>query len=333
MREISMTSLPLLSVSGLRLEIDNAENRYPIVNGVDFDISRGERVAIVGESGSGKSLLGMSLLDLSRPPIIQTGGTIRHQGEDLAGMSERERQALRGGRAAMIFQDPMSALNPVMTIGAQIEECLEAHQPQMKRRERRTRARQLLDLVRVPAAATRVHSYPHELSGGLRQRVLIAMALANDPKLIVADEPTTALDVTVQSQIMAVLRRTRSADTAIILITHDMGLVAENADRVIVFYAGRIVEDGPVSAVLATPQHPYTRALLASQPEEALTGALQTISGEPPDFRRLPSGCAFHPRCKQRMPECSSATPPLMPIKSGHRAACLLHGKSGGTAA
>jgi oligopeptide/dipeptide ABC transporter ATP-binding protein len=333
MKDLSMTQQPLLSVSDLRLEIDNRENPYSIVDRVSFDVASGERVAIVGESGSGKSLLGMALLGLSRPPITQTAGTIRHEGMDLAAMSDRQRQALRGGRAAMIFQDPMNALNPVMTIGVQIEECLEVHQPQLKRRQRRAKARQLLELVRVPAAEKRVHSYPHELSGGLRQRVLIAMALANDPRLIVADEPTTALDVTVQAQIMATLRNTRAADTAIILITHDMGLVAENADRVIVFYAGKIVEDGPVLDVLTEPQHPYTRALLASQPEEAPAGTLQTIAGEPPDFRRLPPGCAFHPRCESRMPACSRVTPRHVFIKPGHRAACLLHDRNSEAAA
>ncbi len=328
-----MTFPPLLSIDDLSVEIDAPSGSYAILDGVSLDIARGERVAVVGESGSGKSLLGMSLLGLSRAPIKQTSGEILHLGRNLVEMTDVERQRLRGGSAAMIFQDPMSALNPVMTIGSQIEECLEAHQPSMKRRDRRKRARQLLDLVRVPAAEARMNAYPHELSGGLRQRVLIAMALANDPDLIIADEPTTALDVTVQAQIMAMLRRTRSPDTAMILITHDMGLVAENVDRVVVFYAGQVVEDGSVAEVLGNPQHPYTSALLASQPEQGMTQPLQAIPGEPPDFRRLPTGCRFHPRCGRRMPQCSTIAPKLMPVGMGHTAACLLHLTNGGVAA
>lgn len=320
-----MTFPPLLSIDDLRVEIEASSGSYAILDSVNLDIARGERVAIVGESGSGKSLLGMSLLGLSRAPVKQTRGEILHLGRNLAEMTDVERQRLRGGSAAMIFQDPMSALNPVMTIGSQIEECLEAHQPSMKRRDRRKRVRQLLDLVRVPAAEARMNAYPHELSGGLRQRVLIAMALANDPDLIIADEPTTALDVTVQAQIMAMLRRTRSPDTAMILITHDMGLVAENVDRVVVFYAGQVVEDGSVAKVLGKPQHPYTSALLASQPEQGMTQPLQAIPGDPPDFRRLPTGCRFHPRCGQRMSQCSSIEPKLMTVGVRHAAACLLH--------
>lgn len=328
-----MTHSPLLSVADLRLEVDTPSGSYPILDRVSLEIARGERVAIVGESGSGKSLLGMSLLGLARAPIKQRRGEIRHLGKNLVEMTDSERQRLRGGRAAMIFQDPMSALNPVMTIGSQIAECLEAHQPRMKRRDRRKRATQLLELVRVPAAEARMNAYPHELSGGLRQRVLIAMALANDPDLIIADEPTTALDVTVQAQIMAMLRRTRSSDTAIILITHDMGLVAENVDRVVVFYAGRVVEDGSVNEVLGKPQHPYTSALLASQPEQGVSQPLQSIPGEPPDFRRLPTGCPFHPRCGRRMPQCSAIQPDLVPVGPGHVAACLLHISNDGVAA
>ncbi len=323
----------LLSVADLRVEIEAPGGSYAILDGVSLDVARGERVAVVGESGSGKSLLGMSLLGLSRAPIKQTRGEIRHLGESLAAMSDGERQRLRGGRAAMIFQDPMSALNPVMTVGSQIEECLEAHQPNMKRRDRRKRALQLLELVRVPAAEVRMNAYPHELSGGLRQRVLIAMALANEPDLIIADEPTTALDVTVQAQIMAMLRRTRSPDTAMILITHDMGLVAENVDRVVVFYAGRVVEDGAVADVLGDPKHPYTSALLASQPEHGVSQPLQSIPGEPPDFRRLPAGCRFQPRCGRRMPQCSAIDPALFEVGARHTAACLLHIHNDGVAA
>lgn len=320
-----MTSDSLLSTRQLRLDVVQGAARHTIVDGVDLSVSRGEMVAIVGESGSGKSLFGLSLLGLTQSPVVQAAGDIQFGDRSLGSMREEERRALRGGRAAFIFQDPMSALNPVMTIGAQIEECLEAHQPRLDRRARRTRATALLEQVRVPAAEARMRAYPHELSGGLRQRVLIAMALANDPELIIADEPTTALDVTVQAQIMAVLRRIRQAGTAIVFITHDMGLVAENADRVVVFYAGRVVESGPVADILMRPQHPYTRALLASHPQGASRNELPSIEGNPPDFRNLPSGCPFHPRCAERVEACDNIRPIPVHVAARQTVACHLY--------
>jgi oligopeptide/dipeptide ABC transporter ATP-binding protein len=255
------------------------------------------------------------------------GGRIELDGEDMLAMSEARREEIRGGRIAMVFQDPMSSLNPVLKIGAQIAETIARHQPSLSREQRMDRAERLLSMVGVPAPRERLDVYPHEMSGGMRQRVLIAMALANNPQVIVADEPTTALDVTVQAQVMDVMRSAcEQAGAALVLITHDMGLVAESADRVIVMYAGRIVEEGPVDALFRQPRHPYTSALLSSIPNPRTPSGqeLQSIEGEPPNLAKEINGCAFHPRCwlaRGRRP-CATVRPEVRDLGEGQYSAC-----------
>lgn len=322
------TAKPVLAVRNLSVEIAGRAASHIVVNDVSFDIRAGETVAVVGESGSGKSLLALSLLSLApSPPVHLAQGQILLDGADMASLSEPERRRLRGNRIAMVFQDPMTSLNPVATVGDQIIEAIAAHRRDLTKAAMRERAIELLSLVGVPAPRARMSAYPHQMSGGMRQRVLIAIALANQPRLIVADEPTTALDVTVQAQVMDVLRAARErTGAAVLLITHDMGLVAENADRVLVFYAGRVVESGSVEAVFRQPRHPYTRSLLESIPRIGISPdqELKTVEGEPPDFARLPTGCAFHPRCRLmngRSP-CASLTPALSDVAPAHASAC-----------
>jgi oligopeptide/dipeptide ABC transporter ATP-binding protein len=318
----------VLTVRNLSIEIAGRTVSNTIVNDVSFAVDARETVAIVGESGSGKSLLALSLLCLlPTASVILKQGSILLDGTDMAALSEAERRGLRGDKISMVFQDPMSSLNPVVTIGNQIIEAITAHQHGLTKAVMRERAVELLSLVGVPAPRDRLLSYPHQMSGGMRQRVLIAIALANRPRLIVADEPTTALDVTVQAQVMEVLREVREkTDAAVLLITHDMGLVAENADRVLVFYAGRIVESGRVEDVFRQPRHPYTRSLLESIPRFDMSPdeELKVIDGEPPDFARLPSGCAFHPRCwlMKGRSICAQTNPPLAETGPLHVTAC-----------
>ncbi|HTJ59224.1 MAG TPA: ABC transporter ATP-binding protein [Devosiaceae bacterium] len=323
--ESNVQEKPLLAVRDLVVELTRQGAAHPVVSGVSFDVWPGETVCVVGESGSGKTLLALSLLSLAEPPVKIRSGQILFEGTDTAALSTREKQKLRGDRIAMVFQDPMTSLNPVLTIGEQIIECVVAHQPRQSKAFMRDRAVELLSLVGVPAPRDRLSAYPHQISGGMRQRVLIAMALANNPRLIVADEPTTALDVTVQAQVMEAMQAAcHKTGAALLLVTHNMGLVAENADRVLVFYAGRIVEAGRVEDVFSQPRHPYTRALLASIP--AMDGApeaeLKTIEGEPPDFASLPAGCPFQPRCGLARPICRSTAPAAVEIAPGHLSAC-----------
>ncbi|KAA0693362.1 ABC transporter ATP-binding protein [Neorhizobium sp. P12A] len=318
----------VLSVRDLSIEIAAKAEAITIVDDVSFDVEAGETVAIVGESGSGKSLLALSLLSLMpSPSVVLKRGSILLEGVDMAALPEAEKRGLRGDKISMIFQDPMSSLNPVVTIGRQIVEAIAAHQGRLSKSVMLQRAAELLTLVGVPAPRDCLSSFPHQMSGGMRQRVLIAMALANKPRIIVADEPTTALDVTVQAQVMDVLREVRGrTGAAVLLITHDMGLVAQNADRVLVFYAGRIVESGRVDAVFRQPRHPYTRSLLESIPHAGMTPdeELKAIDGEPPDFARLPFGCAFHPRCwlTRGRSLCSQTKPTLTEIAPSHASAC-----------
>ncbi|MEA1674641.1 ABC transporter ATP-binding protein [Nitrospirillum sp. BR 11163] len=305
--------MALLEVRGLKTWFDTARGTVRAVDGVDFHVDRGETLALVGESGSGKSVTAYSLLRLLAPPGRVVGGRALFDGVDLLTLDAARLRALRGGRIAMIFQEPMTALNPVMTVGAQVAEAVRLHSP-VSRRQAWDRAVELLDRVRIPAAATRARSYPHELSGGMRQRVVIAMALACQPDLLIADEPTTALDVTTQAQILDLLRDLqRDMGMALILITHDLGVVAEVADRAAVFYAGRVVEQGPVAGLFDRPRHPYTRGLLASlRLENAVPGTrLPEIAGTVPSLLDLPPGCAFAPRCGQATDACRLATPVL----------------------
>ncbi|MFC3706240.1 ABC transporter ATP-binding protein [Devosia honganensis] len=318
---------PLLDVQGLVVRIGSKATGFDVVRGVSFQVQPGETVCIVGESGSGKTLTALTLLGLHADPVRIASGRIALDGADLISLSERDFAALRGDRIAMVFQDPMTSLNPVLTIGEQISEVISAHREGLGRSQLRAEAVDLLKLVGIPAAAERLDAYPHQLSGGMRQRILIAIALANQPRVIVADEPTTALDVTIQAQVMDVMRAAvAKSGAALLLITHDMGLVAETADRVLVMYAGRIVESGSVYDVFREPRHPYTRALLSSIPrvDGDPDAALEALGGEPPRLSNLPPGCSFRPRCKLSAGRaaCTREDPQLREITVGHAAAC-----------
>ncbi|SJZ54583.1 peptide/nickel transport system ATP-binding protein [Enhydrobacter aerosaccus] len=316
---------PLLEVDSLRTEFRSGGNTFAAVDGVSFTLAPGETLGIVGESGCGKSVTSLSIMRLvPNPPGHITGGAVRFQGRNLLNLPEAEMRTLRGGAISMIFQEPMTSLNPVQTIGAQIIEGILLHRA-VGPAEARARALEMLQLVRIPSPETRLDEYPHQLSGGMRQRVMIAMALACDPKVLIADEPTTALDVTIQAQILDLLRDLRErTGTAIMLITHDLGVVAELAHRVIVMYSGRIVEEAPVDLLFADPQHPYTLGLLGSIPRLGSDGdeRLTAIEGTVPNPFALPAGCRFSPRCPLADSRCRSEAPPLQEIGKGHRTAC-----------
>jgi peptide/nickel transport system ATP-binding protein len=314
----------MLEVSHLTTVFDLPSGPAPAVNDVSFEVRAGETLGLVGESGSGKSVTAMSILRLVQPPGRIASGRIRFKGRDLLTLTEREMREVRGAEIALIFQEPMSALNPVFTVGDQIAEALLVH-GMATRSEARDRAVALLESVQIENAAARVRSYPHQLSGGQRQRVMIAIALACRPALIIADEPTTALDVTIQAQILDLLREMKAAyHLSLLLITHDLGVVAETADRVAVMYAGRIVEHGPVRDVLRHPQHPYTRGLLASMPTRT-PGRLHTIEGSVPRLGELLPGCVFSPRCPDRFEPCTTHVPPDYVVGDSHGARCYLH--------
>jgi len=319
---------PLLSVERLTTVFDLAGGSARAVDEVSFEIHPGETLGLVGESGSGKSVTALSILRLVRPPGRIAGGRVLLKGRDLLALSEREMESIRGAELSLVFQEPMTALNPVFTIGDQIAEALIVHGRATKR-EARQQAVELLRSVRMPDPESRVGDYPFQLSGGMRQRVLIAIALACRPALVIADEPTTALDVTIQAQILDLLREMKTAfGLSLLLITHDLGVIAETADRVAVMYAGRIVEAGPVRAILRAPQHPYTRGLLASIPGGARGGRLRAIDGSVPAIDRLPAGCAFHPRCPDRFGPCTGAPPPEFIVGRDQTARCYLHDPS-----
>src|SRR5258706_6315078 len=291
------------------LEVRNLRTSFGAVHAVDnvsFNVRKGEAVALVGESGCGKSVTAMSIMRLVAPPGKITGGEVRFKGRDLAGISERDMRHVRGNDIAMVFQEPMTSLNPVFKIGAQVAEAIRIHQ-KVTKREAWKRAGEMLELVSIPDPVKRLDDYPHQLSGGMRQRVMIAMALSCDPELLIADEPTTALDVTIQAQIMELLANLQARlGLAILLITHDLGVVAEFCERVIVMYTGRVVEEAPVRDLFASPAHPYTRGLLKSLPSVAGEGAkrLPTIAGMVPPITNLPKGCKFNPRCPDVMEIC-----------------------------
>jgi len=315
----------LLSVEHLTTVFDTSRGPVPAVDDVSFEIRAGETLGLVGESGSGKSVTALSIIRLVERPGRIAGGRLLFKGRDLLTLDERHMREIRGAEIALIFQEPMTALNPVFTIGDQIAETLLVHD-RATRREARTQAIELLEAVRIPNAASRVRDYPHQLSGGMRQRVLIAMALACRPSLVIADEPTTALDVTIQAQILDLLREMKSAfNLSLLLITHDLGVVAETADRVAVMYAGRIVETGPVRAIFRAPSHPYTRGLLASIPGGAPGQRLRAIEGSVPLLGALPPGCAFNPRCPDRFDPCTTEPPPDYATGAEHAAKCFLH--------
>jgi oligopeptide transport system ATP-binding protein len=326
-----MTTESLLKVRDLRVDFDVHRSRLAAVRGVDFDLAAGETLAVLGESGSGKSVTAQAVMGLLDPRRAHVRGSIRFEGSELVGSRRAERRRLQGRRIAMIFQDALAALNPVAPVGGQIAEVLRVHE-RIGKADARRRAIELMDRVRIPAAATRYSSYPHQLSGGMRQRIMIAMALALGPDVLIADEPTTALDVTVQAQIMQLLIQLR-ADTgmAMLFITHDLSVSAEVADRIAVMYAGRIVETGAAGEVYRDPRHPYTAGLLASVPRAATRGGrLTPIPGGPPSLAALPRGCPFHPRCPLAEDVCRTEDPPLHIPGPGRVSAC--HFAAGGVA-
>ena len=316
---------PVLDVRDLSTHLFVDAGRVRAVDEVSLRVMPGEAVALVGESGCGKTMTALSLMRLARPPARIVAGEVRFEGRDLLGLDETAMRRLRGGRIAMVFQDPMTFLNPLMRVGEQIAETIRLHQA-VAARDVRAIVLGALRRVRIPAPETVIDYYPHQLSGGMRQRVLIAIAIASSPALLIADEPTTALDVTVQSQIMRLLADLRrEIGGAMLLITHDLGLVAEYCDRIYVMYAGRIVEEGDVRSIFARPRHPYTRALLRStlSPTRRVE-SFESIDGHPPNLIRPPLGCRFHPRCPEAIARCGSAEPAFAASAGGGGARCWL---------
>jgi len=316
---------PLLEVRSLTTQFFTEDGVVRAVEDVSFEIFPGEILSLVGESGCGKSVTGLSLLRLiSIPPGKIVSGELLFDGRDLMELGEREMERVRGNDISMIFQEPMTSLNPVFTIGNQIMEAIQLHQ-NLDKKEARRRAIEMLDRVRIPSPEVRIDSYPHQLSGGMRQRAMIAMALSCQPKLLIADEPTTALDVTIQAQVLRLLKEIQSEmEMAVMLITHDLGVVAEIADRVAVMYAGRIVETGPIEAIFGEMRHPYTKGLWESIPQlKEKRRRLNAITGQVPDPMNLPAGCKFHPRCYLMIDDCKKEEPPLYPVNGKHFSRCL----------
>ena len=326
MSAVAMTSpAPVLSVRDLTTTFMTAAGPLTAVDQVGFDVLPGEVLGLVGESGSGKSVTLRSIMRLVHKPVVVTGSVL-WRGRDLMKISDRDLRKVRGGEIAMIFQEPMSALNPVLTVGLQIEENLKAH-TQLDRAGRERRARELMDLVGIPEAASRLRDYPHQFSGGMRQRVMIAISLASNPSLLLADEPTTALDVTIQDQILKlILELKRELGMSVVFVTHDLGVVAATCDRLAVMYAGRIVETGPVAAVFAEPRHAYTRGLLGSVPRSGTERTmLLSIEGTPPSLAAIPAGCSFNPRCSFATDICRAEIPALVELSPSRLVACHHH--------
>jgi len=319
--------LALLEVSGLRVGFKTGDGFVSAVNGLSYEVESGSTLGIVGESGSGKSVNALSIMGLiPRPPGRIESGTIKLRGEDLLTKTESEMRKIRGKDVAMIFQDPMTSLNPVLTVGDQISEAVRLHL-KLGRKDALAKTIDMLRLVHIPLPEKRVREYPHQLSGGMRQRVMIAMALSCDPDVLIADEPTTALDVTIQAQIIHLMNEMQQRlGSAIVLITHDLGVVAETCKYVLVMYAGNLVEYGTAQQIFDAPKHPYTMGLLASLPrlDEKNPARLIPIEGQPPNLLRIPSGCSFAPRCRYRMPACEAAVP-LYDFGDGHVARCFLY--------
>ncbi|HEU5063494.1 MAG TPA: ABC transporter ATP-binding protein [Solirubrobacterales bacterium] len=319
----------LLDVRDLTVEFNTEEGAVRPVDGLDLQVRRGEVLALVGESGSGKSVSALTLLGLTRGPNATIGGSARFQETDLIAAGEDELRGIRGNRISMVFQDPMTSFDPVYRIGAQIAEAIRAHRPEVSKQEARAQAIELLEAVGIDDAEQRVDAYPHEFSGGMRQRAMIAMALALEPDLLIADEPTTALDVTIQAQVLGLIERiNRERGLATILITHDLGVVAEVADRVLVMYAGKVVEQGTLDEIFYDPQHPYTWGLMGSvtRIDRPRPRRLPQIAGSPPSLLNLPQGCPFRPRCPREFEKCPQL-PPLearVPESGEHRDRCWL---------
>ncbi|TCS96908.1 ABC transporter ATP-binding protein [Hazenella coriacea] len=317
----------ILDVQDLHVSFKTYNGEVKAVRGVSFDVNKGETVAIVGESGCGKSVTSQTIMRLiPNPPGMIKGGEIIFEGKDLAKLSEDEMQSIRGAEIAMIFQDPMTSLNPTLTVGRQITEGLMKHQ-KMNANDAKVKAIEMLRLVGIPSPESRIKQYPHQFSGGMRQRAMIAIALSCAPKLLIADEPTTALDVTIQAQIIDLMKDLQEKiETSIILITHDLGVVADIADRVVVMYAGKVVETGTLEEVFYSPKHPYTWGLLASMPrlDQSSDQELLPIPGSPPDLLSPPTGCAFAARCKHAMKICQQQMPEATSVSDSHRVTCWL---------
>ena len=326
---------PLLCIENLYTRFDTMDGVVAAVDGIDFEVYAGETLGLVGESGCGKSVTALSILRLLRCPPASIEGRIHFDGRDLLQMDTDAVRSVRGSEISMIFQEPMTSLNPVITIGEQVAEGVRLHK-RLTRPESWQRAVEMLQKVQIPSPETRMSQYPHKFSGGMRQRAMIAMALACGPKLILADEPTTALDVTIQAQIMSLMLRLKDElHTAIVLITHDLGIIAEAASRVIVMYAGKIMEEAPVRELFKDPRHPYTRGLLGSVPvigrSKRPSRRLQEIPGMVPNPLHMPSGCRFNPRCPQAMPVCCAEPPPMIRLGQHRRVSCWLEADSLGT--
>ena len=318
--------MALLEIRDLHVRFSTRDGVVKAVDGVSFSADRGQTLGVVGESGSGKSVTALTVMGLTRSPGTEIEGRVLLDGTDLVTLGSKQLRDTRGKRIAMIFQDPMSSLHPLYKVGWQIEEAIRAHE-HVSRQVARRRALEALREVGIPSAAERLDSYPHELSGGMRQRVMIAIALVLDPEVLIADEPTTALDVTVQAQILDLINELQSErGTAVVLITHDLGVVAETADDVVVMYAGRIAEHGPIETMLTAPEHPYTWGLLQSAPRLGAPRSerLQPIRGLPPSLINVPNGCPFHPRCPYAFEICPTRVPELLPSNAGHEVACHL---------
>jgi peptide/nickel transport system ATP-binding protein len=326
----STTAAPILEVKGLRTSFKTRDGLVRAVTGVDFNVAPGEVMGLVGESGCGKTVTSLSILRLIEPPGVIEAGTVTFAGTDIRTLNDKQLRSIRGNRIAMIFQQPTSALNPVMRVGVQLGEVLEIHR-NMKEKARRARALELMQMVGIPDPKRRIDAYPHEMSGGMAQRVMIAMALACEPELLIADEPTTALDVTIQAQILDLMRNLqKQTGTAIVLITHDLGVVAEMCDRVAVMYAGEIVEQADVRTLFADPKHPYTKGLIGSVPVPGvMKDELHTIPGNVPNLIALPPGCRFAPRCAARVEHGNVLAevmhPELRPVGAGHDVRCWLY--------
>jgi len=320
----------LLDIKNLQTHFFTEDGVVKAVDGVTYDLQEGDTLALVGESGCGKSVSALSILRLiPNPPGRIVGGTVEFEGEDLLTMPEDQMRKVRGNRIAMVFQEPMTSLNPVLTIGRQLTESLELHRA-LSKEESKEEAGRLLELVGIPDGGSRLNDYPHQFSGGMRQRVMIAIALSCQPRLLIADEPTTALDVTIQAQILELMQRlSKELGAAILIITHNLGVVARYADRVNVMYAGRIIERGSAEDIYKNPKHPYTEGLLNSVPrlDQARTEKLDPIQGMPPDLVNLPPGCPFRPRCKYVIDKCSEELPPLVNVGENHTAACWVADK------
>jgi peptide/nickel transport system ATP-binding protein len=315
----------LLELRALRTSVFTREGEVRAVDGVSFQVEAGRTLGLVGESGCGKTMTALSILRLVPPTARVIGGQVIFEGRDLLALSESEMRSVRGNAVAMVFQEPMSSLNPVFTAGNQIGEALRLHQG-LSRAAARARAIEMLEMVDIPEAARRIDDYPHQMSGGMRQRVMIAIALSCRPRLLIADEPTTALDVTIQAQVLDLLAGLQQRlGMGMILVTHDLGVVAERADEVAIMYAGRIVEQAATPEIFRQPLHPYTRGLLASVPRVgvARTKRLETIPGLVPDLREIPAGCPFRPRCRHAVDACATSAPDLAPCRPAHLVACI----------